>query len=229
MQIRLSRSEFVEFGPHCDDFDNWLFKASRSKSAIELKFDQSNVVVTLDADETHTEANARVAGIATHFSRHPLHAGARYVIPMLGEIMSLKLPANCIYALRIHERSIADFWARNLFYALSVNGDLKFTSDKSTVTDFQSKTANEFAVRYLWYLRSVYEDEAFAQKNILDKLPVALYFPVIKFENKTLQAGMEQIRDLNIQLSKDLGRTPMHEIERERLEECRSMVLKLLD
>ncbi|MHA7898275.1 MAG: hypothetical protein ACX94B_00315 [Henriciella sp.] len=229
MQIQFSRSEFSDYGPHCDGFDAWLFEASKSKANIKMELTDSDVYLRIDESSYCDAANLELAENGLPFAHHPLSVGARLLIPLVAEIRSLEFPIEQIYAMRAHNRSVADFWVRNLFHALNSRNGVRFLNTRAVAKGAQREISKDFSRRYLWYLRSVFPDPSLKQKNILEKILVASYFPVIELESEVLNAGLANIRKVNKKLKTEGRLDPEMDAERKRFDECRTNIMQLLN
>lgn len=228
MSLTFTPSEFFEAGPHCEAFDALLFKATSQKSVLSLTLGPNEAqIARLDAAD-RLAARIGLTDLAQIILDQRSPNAAQVIYPLLGQVQSIDLPAGSIFALRSHTRSIADFWARNLFHALSSTQNVEYVQKLETLCGDGPTAADEFSKRYLWVLRDALPDSNFKRADILEKLMIDFHFPVIAYENAVLKGGMKALRRINAATLEDQRLSQEDRDAAKRFAESRRELLALL-
>lgn len=197
MSLKLSSSQFFEAGPHCEAFDALLFQATSRKSVLSLTLGLGDAEISLSEDTKTPAARIELTELAQVVLAQQTPNAAQVLYPLLGQVTQIDLPAGSIFALRSHTRSIADFWARNLFHALSSTHNVEYVQSFESRGGDGPTTAEEFTKRYLWVLRDALPDSNLSRPDILEQLMIDFHFAVIAYENEVFKGGMKALRRIN--------------------------------
>lgn len=197
MSLKLSTPHFFEAGPHCEAFDALLFQATSRKSVLSLTLSPSDAKISLLQDGNAPSARVELTDLSQVVLDQKSPNAAQILYPLLGRVTSIEIPAGRIFALRSHTRSIADFWARNLFHVLSSTHSVEYVQKLETPLSDGPTVTDEFTKRYLWVLRDTLPDSNFTRRDILEQLMIDFHFPVIAYENQVFKSGMKALRRLN--------------------------------
>lgn len=197
MSLKLSSSQFLETGPHCEAFDALLFQATSRKSVLSLTLGLGDAEIALLEDTDAPAARVGLSELSQIVLDQPSPNAAQVLYPLLGQVTFIELPAGSIFALRSHNRSIADFWARNLFHALSSTQNVEYVQSVESRSGDSRSTADELTKRYLWVLRDALPDSNLKRPDILEQLMIDFHFPVLAYENEVFKGGMKALRRIN--------------------------------
>lgn len=185
-------STFTEYGPHCANFDQLLAQAIRSKSGLEIDFEACAIRIAPNAEEsTMLFAAPQLDLDACSRSR-----GASALLPFLETASSVSLSHTDLYFLRLHRRTIADCLARNLFNAFACSDQFSLVPTFSVPSSGSKKLSGELAKRYLWYLRSIFDEPLLTSPHALDKIFMGSYLPSVHFATPFLERGLESVRQI---------------------------------
>lgn len=198
MSLKLSSAQFFEPGPHCEAFDTLLFRATSGKSVLSLTLGASDAEISLSENTNGAAAQVGLRELPQIILDQRTSNAAQVLYPLLGRVISVDLPAGRIFALRSHTRSIADFWARNLFHVLSSTTHVEYSEETDPLLGGDGHaTIPEFTKRYLWVLRDALPDSNLKRPDFLEQLMIDFHFPVIAYENEVYKGGMKALRRLN--------------------------------
>lgn len=198
MSITLTPSEFLEAGPHCEAFDTLLFQATSRKSGLSLTLSTSSIEINEFKSTDLRAARVQLTDLPQVLFEQRAPNAAQVLYPLLGQVHSIDLSAGSIFALRSHKRAIADFWARNLFHALSSTNNVEYVHQPASFRGDDVSTMDELTKRYLWVLRDAVPDSNLRRPDILEQLLVDFHFPILAYENEVFNSGMKALRRMNI-------------------------------
>ena len=98
-----------------------------------------------------------------------------------------------INSIRRGERSIAEFFTRNLFMALASDDANVILRDDEPIQN-QVKLSNDLMIRYLWILRYFLEDNFLSAGFTVEKLLLNLFIECDLAESKLLNFGITELR-----------------------------------
>ncbi|NQY38656.1 MAG: hypothetical protein HRT80_01010 [Henriciella sp.] len=228
MSLKFSHSQFFEAGPHCDAFDTLLFQATSRKSVLSLTLGASDAEISLSEAANVSAARIGLAELSQIVLDQRTPNAAQVLYPLLGRVTSIDLPAGSIFALRSHNRSMADFWARNLFHALSSTHNVEYVQKFDGRAGDGPTTVEEFTKRYLWVLRDALPDSNLKRADLLEQLMIDFHFPVIAYENEVFKGGMKALRRINAATLDDQRMSAEDVAASKRFNNTRSNLLALL-
>lgn len=228
MALSFTPSEFLEPGDHCDAFDALLFRATSQKAALSLALTPTAVTIACGDSSIVPTTRLELSGVSQLVLDRPVPNASQVFYPLLGQVQSIAIPANKIFALRSHNRSVADFWARNLFHALSSTSDVSYVEQIGAHKEDGASPADGLAKRYLWVLRDALPDSNLKRDDALEKLTLDFYFPVIAYENAILQSGMRLLRRANTLTLDEQRLSDEDQAAAQRFNLCRGELLDLL-
>ena len=197
MSLTLSRSQLFETGPHCEAFDTLLFQATSRKAIMTLTLGSHKAEISVTEDKNTPDAMVGLTELPQIVLDQSTPNAAQVLYPLLGQVTSIDIPASRIFALRSHTRSIADFWARNLFHVLSSTQSVEYVHILDSLDGDGQAIASEFTKHYLWVLRDALPDSNFKRPDIFEQLLIDFHFPVIAYENQVFKGGMNALRRIN--------------------------------
>jgi hypothetical protein len=215
--IILTPAEFLDFGTSTAQFDVLFESCLRNRYSLIFKISKEDVHIY---DEEIGTAPGIHPVIEVSFIDDVIPpikdvTGANLLMPLIAPIVGMVLPTRQIYTVRSGKRSIADFFMRNLFYAICRKKDVQFTN---AVDEFKvSPTHAHLAKRYLWILRSAFSDKVLHEKNLFEILILNTRLPILVFESQLLSGGAEHHRSaiLNLDASKQRAVTDFEQIRGE--------------
>ena len=228
MSLTFSVSEFLEAGAHCEAFDQLLFHTTSNKSALALSLEPSQVKVQCEDANEQVTARLSLSGLSQYVLDRRVPNAAQVLYPLLGQVQSFKIPAPKIFALRSHNRSVADFWARNLFHALSATSDVDCMETSEDLKGDGPTAMDGLTKSYLWVLRDALPDSNLKSPDVFERLTLDFYFPIIAYENQVLKSGMKTLRDLNATTLEDQRASDEERQAAKRFHDCRRDLLALL-
>ena len=228
MSLQLSTSHFFEAGPHCEAFDTLLFQATSRKSTLSLSLGLREAEISLLQEGEVPSPRVGLTELPQIVLDQRSPNAAQVLYPLLGQATTIDIPAGSIFALRSHTRSIADFWARNLFHVLSSTQNVEYVQILDSVDGDGPTIADEFTKRYLWVLRDALPDSNFKRPDILETLMIDYHFPVIAYENEVFKGGMKALRRINAATLEDQRLSHQDQAAAQRFNTTRRDLLALL-
>lgn len=228
MSMTLTPSQFFEVGPHCEAFDALLFQATSRKSSLSLRLGASRVEIALSETADLAAPRVCLTDLPQVLLEKRAPNAAQVLYPLLGQVHAIDLPAGSIFALRSHKRAIADFWARNLFHALSSTNNVDYVHADADLRGEGLSPVEEFTKRYLWVLREAIPDSNLKRQDILEKLLMDYHFPIIAYENEVFRSGMKALRRINIATLEDQRLSLEDQQAAQRFDRSRRDLLALL-
>lgn len=228
MEITLTAPEFFEYGDHCLEFDAFLYKTTSTKSTLKLELSEAAVTILADTEATQSVSRIGLAGLSQYILAQRTPNASQVFYPLIGQVKTVDLPASKIFSLRSHRRSIADFWARNIFHALSSASDVEFEELSHSASSNCSNIVSGFSKNYLWALRDALPDAALSRPDIFEKVTLDFYFPVLTYENQILGKGMQALRRLNAKTVEAQRASDQERQKMQRFDTCRRDLLELL-
>lgn len=203
----------------CIDYDTLLAARSRPQLTaplLEVAFKtQGSVTLTLGPDGVTlgcvpggAEPGPCLQGLWAHGYAVPevSHVGACLLLPLLFRARQIVLPHHAIYSVGREERSLADFFMRNVYLSALFGGRPRYVADSETWPDALSARSGELGRRYLWLLRAGTPEPWLSRRNARELLVAATQLPLLKFDSDLLRVGMDQIR----QSLREVGESPRH-------------------
>ena len=228
MPLKLSRSEFLEAGPHCEAFDTLLFQATSRKSVMSLALSQSEAEISLIEEGNQPSPRVELTELAQIILDQRSPNAAQVLYPLLGQVTTIDIPARSIFALRSYSRSIADFWARNLFHVLSSTESVEYLHNLDSLGGDGPTVVDEFTKRYLWVLQDALPDSNFKRPDFLEQLMIDFHFPMIDYENEVIKSGMKALRRINAATLEDQRLSHEDQAAAQRFNTTRRDLLALL-
>ena len=228
MSMTLTPSQFFEVGPHCEAFDTLLFQTTSQKSGLSLRLSASRVEIAQSETADLNAARVCLTNLPQVLLDQRAPNAAQVFYPLLGQVHSIDFPAGSIFALRSHTRAIADFWARNLFHALSSTSDVDYVHAVADLRGEGLSPGEEFTKRYLWVLRDAVPDSNLKRPDILEKLLLDFHFPIIAYEHEVFRSGMKALRRINIATLEDQRLSLEDQQAAQRFDRSRQDLLALL-
>jgi hypothetical protein len=215
--IILTSAEFLDFGTSTAQFDVLCESCLRNHQSFILEISEEDVRIYAEVKGSAKTSHAAVEASFIDDIVPPVKGGigANLLAPLISPMVKMVLPAQQIYTLRTGKRSIADFFMRNLYYAICRK---EYLNISIPVGAFKvPSTHAQLAKRYLWILRSAFSDKVLHEKNLFEMLILNTRLPIIVFESQLLSSGAESHRSaiLNLYAGKQLTLTDFDRIRSE--------------
>ncbi|MGD9921503.1 MAG: hypothetical protein AB7V13_08655 [Pseudorhodoplanes sp.] len=156
--------------------------------------------VTLDLQSgANASAALRLGGrwCAPDFHAGPSHeVGMKLMLPLLFCASRIVLPYAHIYTIGRDHRSVADFFARNLFLAMGRNAPVSL--EESGDGEASANAVGDFRRQYFYIVKATFSESIFQERSAADIFDLMLansYLPVIPFKNPLLRRGGEALRN----------------------------------
>jgi hypothetical protein len=135
------------------------------------------------------------------------NVGAKLILPLLFNATEVRLPHDQIYTLGHSHRSIAEFFARNLFLAAVRDAPIAFSD--TPVNSVSTQYVEEFRRGYFYILKAAFGESVFQNRSAGDVLNFVLlnaYLPILNFDDPLLRGGAEALRkSVNKETRNDLS------------------------
>lgn len=193
--MKLSASEFLNYGEASLAFDSILLKSIREKRSISfvmLSCD-SYEIVSGEADLTKQKKTV-VNFESDKFVDSSITWLESLLLPLYANVQSFILPWHEVYTHRRDKRSVADFFLRNFHHAAvrRRNFESRLKHNGSPL----ATASNELAKRYIWILKSIYQDDIFSHKRLISLLTLNRYVETVEFKTPVLAKSAASIRAL---------------------------------
>lgn len=191
--IILTPAEFLDFGSSTAHFDVLFESCLQNRQSFILEIGEEDVRIYAREKGSAQTSHAVIKASFIDDVVPPINEGigANLLMPLIAPMVKMVLPAQQIYTLRLGNRSIADFFMRNLFYAIC-RKDVQF--DAAAASSKAPSTHAHLAKRYLWILRSVFSDKVLHEKNLFEMIILNTRLPILVFESQLLSGGAERHR-----------------------------------
>ena len=187
-----------------NEFNNLVADCFKKKGTICFSIENNMINVKVNTQEQPLDS------ILVYISNNnsivellqkPMGKGVQLLLPLLVDFESIHIPYHQIFLLCRDKRSIGDFCARNLFYAICRTSNISFKI--SLLSPSISNFSRDISKCYLWVLCSMINDPFLKKKGIRDKIVINFYFKIVGFENNLLESGFEEIRNYYLNNSLD--------------------------
>lgn len=192
--IILTPPEFLDCWTSTTQFDVLFESCLRNRLTLILEISDEDVRIYAEEKGSAQTSHAVIEASFVDDVVPPIKSGigANLLTPLIAPMVKMVLPAQQIYTLRSGKRSIADFFMRNLFYAICRKKDVQLTT---AVGAFKVPLIHaHLAKRYLWILRSAFSDKVLHDKNLFEMLILNTRLPILVFESLLLSCGAERHR-----------------------------------
>jgi hypothetical protein len=215
--IILTPAEFLDYRTSTAQFDALFISCLRNRLSLLLEIGEEDVRIYAEEKGLAQTSHEVIEASFIDDVVPPIKGGigANLLTPLIAPTVKMVLPAQQIYAHRSGKRSIADFFMRNLFYAICRKKDAQLTT---AVGAFKvPPTHVHLAKRYLWILRSAFSDKVLHEKNLFEMLILNTRLPILVFESLLLSGGAECHRSaiLNLDAGKQRAVTDFDQIRGE--------------
>ncbi len=188
-------ADFLNYGGPTRSFD-WLLHSSINKKApLRFEFSAEGVSIGCDDDaEPNSALSIEVHDDALAAGPAATSIGALLLLPFHVGVRALTFSQEAIVSMRCYERSIADFAARNLAFALMQPEAVSFTKAPSGAQQSELRVRSEFLKRYRWVLHSVFEEPALNGSTSNVHVLIDAYVPMLSFQHPVLTEGAGALR-----------------------------------
>jgi hypothetical protein len=169
-------------------FNDVLQRCLSTRGTMVLRVETGGIIV--ESDSTDSAAVA-----LTGRWRSPLLAGAHssaaalLLLPFVFLIDGIRLPHDQICTLGRDDRTVADFFMRNLFYAACRNEPFTLLGHPTGVQPTITKTARDLARTFGWIAKALLKDDVFDSPNAPEYILASAHLPLTAFSTPLLRAG----------------------------------------
>jgi len=201
-----------------------LKESAKSRGSVVAEIGRDNVMLTVEtAQAAAGTLKLRGRWRTPDFRGAVLNeVSAKLLLPFMFRISRICLPASEIVYLRKESRSLADFFARNVFFAILRN--VPVACDESAMFRVSMPAINDMQRQYFFILKSKFSEPVFQNREeivAIDLILANAYAPVIQFQSHLLQEGGQKWR----QTSRREGSQTEPAALKSRLKEARARVL----
>lgn len=206
MQIELSYPRFFEPKRASPDVDKVLYDCIAHELPLCLNLGASGVALSAPCAE-HNHNTLSLTGRW----RSPLlesaysSAGALVLVPFIFLIEHLCLPPRILYTFGRADRSVADFFMRNLFFAACRRERMDFHTPAGNSNAAVTQNCRELARRYLWIAKAYLKDEALSRSHPSELIVASAHLPLLKFSNPLMETGAADLRQVFAEASRNGG------------------------
>ena len=196
MTLALTKDECLQSNGRSSELDALLLEVIETKASLDLVVEDEAVSLSVGPTQPAVkQVELEIRHLPSDIFAPPLKVGARLLIPLLADIVRIRLPHHQIYSTRRHKRSAVDFFMRNLAHALCRNDSVAFHAVGLANSAPASSIHREIAKRYLWVLKTLIRDPLFESTEFLDHVYLNAHFPILTFQGKLLTTGANELRE----------------------------------
>ncbi|TCT04007.1 hypothetical protein [Aquabacter spiritensis] len=166
---------------------------ARGSLAVRLAADSAEITVSDEAvGQIDVFGRWRGPGLAGDPADE---VGVKLLLPLVFRFCEIVLPHGQIYTTGRAYRSVADFFVRNLFFAIARNERVAFRAVPRG--DVPAHAAAEFQRQYFYLIKGYFPEPVFHRNSVgdaMDLLAANLFLPVATFENPLLRHGGRALR-----------------------------------
>jgi len=175
----------------------------RNKGAIRLALGQEECAVAAQANSPGQQfitltGHWRSSWLENQYN----HVGALLLIPFVFRVYEILIPYNCLYTTGRDDRSIADFFMRNFFYA-ACRGE---TIVKNPITHQLGgailKSSHDLTRTYTWILNANLKEPVFSNANVNELILACAHMSLSIFGCELLEKGAVELRQTAISANK---------------------------
>lgn len=193
--MKFHAGEFLTFGLRTQEFDDLLVESMRTRKVLTVTFDGEMIELKSTPPSVSAErAPVEIIGASVVIRDGYSSPGARLFAPLLMSIEEVRLPHHHVFSMRRHDRSVADFFARNIYYALGRPDGVRCVVSPPLDIVRETSLQAEFSRRYLWVLRHEIPDPLLHESDLIDRLWINAYVKMLAFEEPIFELGANEIR-----------------------------------
>jgi hypothetical protein len=201
-------------------FDTLLQRCISTRGGISLHLRAGEVVVDVTSGPpTGIAVSGRWR--SSSLQGTPEGAGALLLLPFVFLIEGLQLRHDQIYTLGRADRTLADFFMRNLFYAACRGAPFSLRTLDDSAASGELKAARDLARSYGWISKALLKDPLLDRPNAPELILASAHMPLAGMGTPLLQAGAMALRRCAA-AEAESGALPLSE-----LMQLRAQVLKL--
>jgi hypothetical protein len=120
--------------------------------------------------------------------------GALLLIPFVFCIERLSLQPGTLFTLGAGNRTVADLFMRNIFFAACRHEKIHLHVAASNSHSAVSKGSKDLMRTYLWLAKACLKEKIFDRDNALELVVANAHLPLFEFTNKLVEAGATELR-----------------------------------
>ena len=195
MQTELSYKQFFELKPRSPQVTDLLRDCIVRQTSLRLRLGLTQVTLSVDQVPPLGRAPTLIGRWRSPLleSEH-YSVGALILAPFVFFIEELCLPHNSLFTLGRNDRSVADLFMRNVFYAACQREQmcfLKATADTNTHT---TKGSRDLTKTYLWIAKVHLKNKVFDRNNAPELILACAHLPLMEFDNPLIDVGATSLR-----------------------------------
>lgn len=195
-QIKLTCSSLLEPKKYYPQLNDLLNTCISEKGELCLTLEANGPIISV---RPGNYKNTSV--VVNGYWRSPLldaqyqSAGPLVLIPFVLNIRELSFSHNCLFSIGRDERSLADLFMRNYFYAACRNESIKVISACSQADGGVRKLSKDLSRTYLWIVRANINDCVFNLKDVAEVILANTHAPLMSFNQPLLSVGASVMRE----------------------------------
>ena len=192
--VEISFQEFFSADKTPSSFRDLLVLCLTRKRTLSFRITPSAVILKVEEDGL---AGLKIHGAwtASSFRSAPMgNNGVKIIAPLLFNTCEGRLVWDQLYTLGHSYRSIADFFARNIYLAACRDAPISFKEDTSAASAQHLRT---FRRHYFFVLKAEITEGYFQSQtadDVLNFIFLNAFLPVVVFENPLLESGGRLLR-----------------------------------
>lgn len=221
-KLKLGAQQLMEPKRLLASFDGLLQKCFRSRGTLLLQLLPDEVVVDVGRSQTTGLAlSGRWRSPALKGT--PEGAGALLLLPFVFHVEALHLRHDQIYTLGRGDRTLADFFMRNLFYAACRGAPFTLEALPGSAAPAVVKAGRDLSRTYGWISKALLKDLLLDRTDFAELILANAHAPLPGVGSPLMQAGAAALRRCTAaQEARDAAERPLVE-----LAQLRAKVLKL--
>lgn len=216
MKIKLSYAEFFGNRSESHQFDSILHKCVKNRDALKLILSKDDVEISTTSSSPDGLKIIQVRGFRRTILAHLdiVSFGAAVLLPFVVGMTEITISHKNIFTYGRGDRSIADFFMRNYFYAASRGETVRFSPYSNAAEAEIVRRYKEVSQRYLWIIKSLIKEEIFTSPDVKELILANSNLPLFKFSSPMLERGAADFRqetgDAVMKIPEDLLREKFH-------------------
>jgi hypothetical protein len=196
MLVELSYPRFFDAKHRTLALEELLHECVPRRLAVRMRLAPERVLISGERPDPAT------AGLILRGNwRSPLLGGAQprstgsvLLAPFVLQIQELWLSHRTLFTFGRSDRSVADFFMRNLFYGACRREHMSIASGDSILDGNTSHGSRELAETYQWIAKASLKEKLFDRRNASELILACAHVPIFEFGNALLEAGLREYR-----------------------------------
>lgn len=202
MQIHLTYASFFEAKQDCPKVEDLLYYCIAHKLSLRVNLCPAGVLLSAP----HTGQTHRVLSLTGRWRSTLLEgaydSAALMLVPFILLIEDLFLPPGSLYTLGRGNRSVADLFMRNFFFAACRCEQMTIHTAAVGSNAAVFKGSHGLTWTYLQIVRAYLKDNVFDRSNAPELIVACAHLPLLRFSNPLIEAGAADLRRVSAQASR---------------------------